>query len=199
METTTRTAAADLAQYEAMVDAAQRRYDEVVQASSEATQALEAAIAARLALEERSGAGEDVSAEEVAAAVADVEAAKELADERVWHARIEGAKRARDEARLEVDAFGREHFADLVAEEVVQDDPAREALQAAWEAFDAAASAYAVRVRRWHRLAPFGGLDPRDIPTVPVKGDEVEVRMRFAAGIETPTPRSIRARPDEAA
>jgi hypothetical protein len=194
METTTRTATADLAQYEAMVDAAQLRYDEVIEASAEATQALEAAVAVRLALEERSGASEDVSTDEVEAAIADVEAAKELADDRVWHARIEGAKRAFDEARVEVDAFGRARFADLVAEEVVQDDPAREALQAAWEAFDAAASAYAIRVRRWHRLAPFGGLDPRDIPTVPVKGDEGEVRLRFAAGIETPTPRSIRGR-----
>jgi hypothetical protein len=194
METTTRTATADLAQYEAMVDAAQLRYDEVIEASAEATQALNAAVDVRLALEERSGAGEDVSTDEVEVAIADVEAAKELADDRVWRARIEGAKRALDEARVEVDAFGRARFADLVAEEVVQDDPAREALQAAWEAFDAAASAYAVRVRRWHRLAPFGGLDPRDIPTVPVKGDEGEVRLRFAAGIETPTPRSIRGR-----
>lgn len=194
METTTRTATAGLAQYEAMVDAAQLRHDEVIEASAEATQALNAAVDARLALEERSGAGEDVSTDEVEAAIADVEAAKELADDRVWRARIEGAKRALDEARGEVDAFGRARFADLVAEEVVQDDPAREALQAAWEAFDAAASAYAVRVRRWHRLAPFGGLDPRDIPTVPIKGDEAEVRMRFAAGIETPTPRSIRGR-----
>jgi hypothetical protein len=186
------TVAEELELYEEAVAAARERREEIVRERSAAHRAVGAAEGARLALEERRGAGEEVSEEEIAEAVAAIEEAREAADQRVWNARIEGADRAIQEAEATLRRFGREHFAELAAEEVLLDDPAREALQEAWAAFDAAASAYALRTRRWHKLAEFGGIDPRDIPSNPVRGDEVHVRQRFAAGIETPTPRSLR-------
>jgi hypothetical protein len=85
----------------------------------------------------------------------------------------------------------RQHLAEIADEEMPADEPAREALAEAWEQFEDAASAYAIRVRRWHELARYGGIQPEDIPPVPTQGDDAQVRVRFASGIEPPTPRSL--------
>jgi chromosome segregation ATPase len=198
MATTTKTPIGDqLAALEEEVKAAKHRRTEVDRERSNASGALRSAEERRLAMEERRAAGEEVDDEDLAAAVEAIEQAREAADGRVWKARADGADRAVDEAQEAVQEFGRDHFAELAAEEVPLDDPARVELQEAWSAFDDAASAYALRIRRWHRLAEFGGIDPRDIPINPLRGNDVEVRQRFAAGIVTPTPRPLKGGPAE--
>jgi hypothetical protein len=200
MATTTRSKTPvgdELAALEAKVEEAKERRAAVAQERSQATSALRRAEDRRFALEEAHAAGEEVADGEVAEAVAAVEAAKEAADERMWSARRDGADRAVAEAEEAVRRFGRDHFAELAAEEVPLDDPARERLQEAWAEFDAAASAYALRIRRWHRLAEFGGLAAHDIPGNPLRGDETVVRQRFAVGVPTPTPRPLRGGPAE--
>lgn len=198
MATKTKTPVGDeLAALERKVEEAKKRATAVQQDASAAGRALREAEGRRFSLEEARAAGEEVSEDEIADAVQAVEAAKAAADERLWYARREGAARAVAEAEEAVQRFGTERFAELAAEEVPLDDPARERLQAAWAEFDAAASAYALRIRRWHRLAGFGGLDPQQIPSNPLRGDETVVRQRFSAGIPTPTPRPLRGGPAE--
>jgi hypothetical protein len=186
-----------LAALEDAVAEAERRRTQVDEARSAASEALRAAEDARFALEEKRAAGEDVADKDVAGADTAVDEARKAATQRLWRARAEGADRAVDEAKVALRQFGIEHFAELAAEEVPLDEPTQVALQAAWAAFDEAASAYALRIRRWHRLAEFGGIDARDIPTNPLRGDETVVRQRFSAGIVTPTPRPLRGGPAE--
>jgi hypothetical protein len=192
-----------LADLEAAVDVAEARLVEVQGERSQAEQRLRAAISNLLAIEERGGAGEDVDAE-ITEAEAVLAQARQVADVRendrgenqaelgVWGARLRGAERAIEAAKLERDEFGRRHFADIAVEEIPLDEPAREALVAAWEALQEASNGYAIRVRRWHRLARYGGLDTAEIPLAPLAGDVGEVAARFEAGLPTPTPRVLR-------
>jgi hypothetical protein len=184
-----------LAELEAKRRAAEKRLAEIQQERFRASAAQRAAEDHRFSLEERREAGEEVADEEIAEAVAAIEEAKTAADDRLWNARKAGAERAIAEAAEAVERFGRDHFAELASEEVPLDDPARDRLQAAWAEFDAAASEYALRIRRWHRLAGFGGIEAPDIPTNPLRGDETVVRQRFSVGIPTPTPRPLRGGP----
>jgi hypothetical protein len=120
-----------------------------------------------------------------------IEAARRAASEDVWSARQVGAERAVEAAESARDAFGRERFPEIAVAEALRDGPARDRLQAAWEELQEAESEYATRVRRWHHVAPFGGLDVDDLPGLPTRGDPGEVVSRFAAGIDAPTPRSL--------
>lgn len=182
-----------LAELEEAVREAERRRAEIDGERRKATRALSAAEGARLDLERRRAAGEAVDDEEFEDAVRAIAEAREDADERVWGARLEGAAEAIERAEFERDAFGREHFAEIAAEEAALDGPARDALLEAWSTLREAANAYAIRTRRWHHLARYGGLDAADIPTgTPVSGDLDDVTRRFAAGIPAPTPRPLR-------
>jgi hypothetical protein len=206
---------------QAIVDAEARR-DAIHSEQRAANQAVAQAKAKLLDAEERRGAGESVDAEisaieetlAQAVEVADVrtepggsvmrrggpdaEPAIQNLPERtvpnrgLWSARLAGAERVIEEAILARDQFGRNHFAELAAEEVPADAEARDALVEAWEVLRAAGNAYAVRVRRWHRLARYADLDPAAIPLAPLTGDMIEVAQRFEAGLEVPTPRVLR-------
>lgn len=204
-----------------IVDAEARR-DSIRQEQRAANQAVAQAKAKLLDVEERRGAGEAVDTEIAdveealakAVEVADVKTEpggsvmrrggpdaepqmqhlpeRQVPNRGLWGARLAGAERAVEEATLARDQFGRDAFAELVAEEVEADDPAREALVEAWEALQVAGNVYARRVRRWHRLAAFGDVDPSEIPLAPLDGDVIEVAQRFEAGLEVPTPRVLR-------
>jgi hypothetical protein len=191
--TETSTAGEQLAALEEAARDAERRLQQTNADRSSATRALRGAEDARLALEERRGAGEDVPKEEIAEAIEAIEVAREAADERVWNARRDGAERAVDEAVLARDEFGRENFALIAAEEAPLDGPARDALAEAWEVLQAAANGYALRARRWHHLARYGGIPIAEIPNgTPLRGDIDELVRRFESGLEIPTPRTLR-------
>ena len=190
---TTKTAAARLADLEDAVREAEQRRAEVERGRNRASRALSQAEGARLALEESRAAGESVSDEEIETAVKAISEAREAADAAVWNARFEGAARAVAEAEMARDEFGRRAFAEIAAEEVPLDDPAREALQAAWAALVDAAGVYSVRTRRWHHLARYGGIAAESIPNgTPLRGDFAEVVARFEGGLPVPTPPTLR-------
>jgi hypothetical protein len=206
---------------QAIVDAEKRR-DAIRAEQRAANLAVARAKSQLLAAEERRGAGEDVvedvaAAEDALAKASEVADFKteaggaalireggdgparlaNLPEKQtpvlgVWAARLAGAERVIEDAILTRDQFGRNHFAELAAEEVEADEPARAALVEAWETLQAAGNQYARRVRRWHHLAPYGDIDPEQIPTAPLGGTMIEVAQRFEAGLEVPTPRVLR-------
>lgn len=180
-----------LAVLEAAVVEAKRRRDRVTADRNKATGALRGAEAAFADLQERIGAGEQVEPSEEGPLAQALAVAREESSDLRWRARVEGAERAVTEAAGARDAFGREHFAEIAAEEVVKDGPVRDRLQAAHEEMDEAEGEFVARVRRWHELREFGGLLVDDLPGNPLRGDPNEVRARFAEGIESPTPRPL--------
>lgn len=191
--TKTTTAAARLAELEEAVREARQRRAEIDADRRKASAALSRAEPTRLTLEKNRAAGEDVSDKEIADAVAAIVDAREVADPAVWRARLAGAEQAIGDAELARDEFGRTHFAEIAAEEVPLDAPARDALVDAWETLQEAASAYAIRARRWHHLSRYGGVDAADLPNgTPTAGDMDEVARRFEGGLPVPTPRSLR-------
>ena len=112
----------------------------------------------------------------------------DAADDAAWEARLAGARRAVEEAEAERDRYGTENFPALADEMAAGDEDARDGLQHAYEELAAAEDAYALRTRRWHRLAAYGGLPPESVPPLPTHGDPTEVAARFARGIPAPTP-----------
>lgn len=179
---------------EQRVTEAERVAAEVRAARGRARRTVDGARAAEAAHHEAVAAGDAGPDPKAAGALAAKvrEAETEVADH-VWVAKIAGADRAVEARKGEVDAYVHEHFGDLAAEEVLLDGPARDLLQGAWEALGAAEEAYAGRVRAWHRYVRYGVLDGRDVPTLPTRGTDDQVRSRFARGIDAPTPRSLLA------
>ena len=177
---------------------ARGREDRVVAEGSRASRALSAAEGALAMYAEAVGAGEDedpVEEEQLRLAVRD---AREQAEPAVWAAKVAGAQRAREQAEQARDSWARSNFGTLAAEEAPKDEPARERLEVAYQELEQAEAAYAARVRRWVKLAPYGDLDVQtDCPRLPTAGSPDEVRSNFARGIEPPTPRPLR-RTDEA-
>ncbi|HEX5527217.1 MAG TPA: hypothetical protein VFX44_08500 [Solirubrobacterales bacterium] len=211
-----------LAELDQAIVEAEARRDEIRTEQRQALQAVERAKGRILDAEERRGAGEDMGEEIAAAErelaealeAADVRTQHggsalvggesddpvqlySLGDQQVpavgvWGARIAGAERVVEDAILARDQYGRHHFAEIAAEEAAADGPARDALVEAWETLQAAGNAYALRIRRWHQLAPFAEIDPASIPVAPLTGDVLEVAERFERGIDVPTPPLLR-------
>jgi len=174
------------------VAGARRREDLVLAARSGAGRAVGAAEAARASYHEAVGAGEpEDPAEEERLRLA-VRGAREQAEQPLWAARLEGAERARVAAEQERDAFGREHFGEIAAEQAPLDGPVAERLADAWGELQAAEAEYAARVRVWTRLVQYGDLSIEDCPRLPTAGSADEQRSAFARGVEPPTPRPLR-------
>jgi hypothetical protein len=194
------TALERLGEFEERVRAAVAREHAVSVGRGRARREASRALGELLAVEEAIGAGErepdDDEVMQLRGTVRDAEAA---ASDDVWAARLAGARRAVEEAERERDDHGRLHFSEMASEEAALDGPVRDALQVAHEALGAAETAYALRVRRWVRIAPYGRLSAHDVPALPTQGTPDEVRGRFAAGIEPPTPRALRGQGEEAA
>jgi hypothetical protein len=192
MATKTKSASEQLAALDQRVGDATRRRDEIDAGRRTADRGLRGAEGARLELEERRGAGEDVSEEEVSAALTAIEQARGDADERVWNARREGAERAITEATSDRQRFVHDHFPELAAEIAAEDGPARDALVDAWNVLQDAAAAYARQTRRWHTLARYGVITAEAIPSgTPIRGDVDDVARLFEAGIPAPTPPAL--------
>ncbi len=109
-----------------------------------------------------------------------------------WDARFSGAHGARESREQVRDQFGRENFSRLVAELSERAPDARERVEAAREALVEANRDYVAITRAFHRIAPFGNLDPAEIPPHPLAGDAADVELRFARGLELPIPASLR-------
>jgi hypothetical protein len=193
MATKTQTAAVEkLDQLERAVDEAVARREAVRADRQRAQRGVRTAEAEFESFQELVGAGEEQADPERERELAEaIDAARAAASTSRWEHRVQGAERAVREAEAERDAFGREHFAVIAAEEAPKDGPARDRLQSAFEELQAAEAVFVDRVRRWAYLAPFGGLDPDDLVGLPSRGDSGEVVRRFADGIESPTPRSL--------
>jgi len=192
MSTKAEGAAAHLSELEAAEAAAEQNEAEVRAARGRATRNVDAARAAEAAEHEAAAAG-DVprDPEREAALEASVREAEAQAADHIWSAKAAGAERATAQRKAEAGHFVVAHFADLAAEEALMDGPARDRLQAAWAELDAAEEGYSRRIRAWHRLARYGVIDGADVPSLPTRGDDDEVRSRFARGIEAPTPRFL--------
>jgi hypothetical protein len=189
-----------LAELEEAASAAKGREDQVVAARSRAARAATAAEAALEMYHEAVGAGEDEDAVEEERLRVAVRNAREQAEPAVWAAKVTGAQRAREQVEEERDTYGHQHFAEIAAEEAPKDEPARERLEAAYAELEQAEAAYAARVRRSVKLAPYGGLDVQtDCPRLPTAGSPDEVRSRFAAGIPAATPWPLRRAVEEQA
>jgi len=164
--------------------------------TAQRSRAARAATAAEGALEmyhEAVGAGEDEDPGEEEQLRLAVRDAREQAEPPLWAAKVAGAQRAREQAEQARDVYGHQHFGEIAAEEAPKDEPARERLEVAYRELEQAEAAYAARVRRWVKLAPYGGLDVQtDVPRLPTAGSPDEVRSRFAAGIPAPTPWPLR-------
>jgi hypothetical protein len=193
MTETATTAFERLGEFDKRVEELKGRLTEIEGEKRKAARALKAAEGKRLDLERARGAGEEVPEKDIAAAVRAVEKAREGIDEEVWSARLQGAQEVLDEARTERQQFVAGSSAELAAELVSGDELARDSLVEAWTALQEASGAYARQVRRWHRLARFGVIDPETIPPgSPLQGDFDEVRLRFDRGIPVPTPPQLR-------
>ena len=190
----------DLAVLEERVRAATAREHAVAVGRGRARREASRALGELLAVEEAIGAGErEPDDEEVLQLRDGVRDAEAGASDDVWGARLAGARRAVEEAERERDDHGRLHFSEMAAEEAAYDAPVRDELQAAYERLSDAETAYALRVRRWVRIAPYGRLSASDVPALPTQGTPDEVRGRFAVGIEAPTPRPLHEIVPEAA
>jgi len=195
-----RTALERLEELEERVRAAEAREHAVSVGRGRARREASRALGELLALEGSVGAGErEPDDDEMMQLRGTVRDAEEAASDDVWGARLAGARRAVEEAERERDDHGRLHFSEMAAEEAAYDAPVRDELQAAYERLSDAETAYALRVRRWVRIAPYGRLSASDVPALPTQGTPDQVRGRFAAGIEPPTPRALRERQDDAA
>ncbi len=198
MATETKSTSERLAELEERVREAEQRCDQVDVDRRQAEQALRAAEGERFELEKQRGAGEEVSEEDVNAALAAIEEARAETGPQLWTARAQGAERALSEATLARDRYGREAFAGLAAEIAADDGPVRDALVEAWGTLQEAAAAYARQTRRWHQLGRYGGIVVDTIPSgTPLRGDVNEVVQRFEAGIPTPTPPALEGGPVE--
>jgi hypothetical protein len=180
-----------LQRLEEAVAFAKGREDAVLAARSRASRAVSAAEGALALYHEAVGAGEDEDPAEEEHLRLAVRDAREQGEPPVWNAKLGGALRAREDAERERDAYGREHFGEIAAEQAPLDPPVAERLQAAWEELRAAEGAYADRVRVWTRIVQYGDLTAEDVPRLPTSGDPDTVRSRFAAGVEVPTPRPL--------
>lgn len=188
-----------LGELEARVEAAKQREQGVGVERGRARREAGRAASCLRVYEESVGAGEREPDDEEARRLRDaIRDADEAATEDAWGARFAGARRAVEEAERERDHFGRAHFAEMAAEEAAYDEPVRDELQAAYERLSAAESAYAGRVRRWVRIARYGGLSADHVPGLPTRGTLDQIRNRFAEGIEPPTPRPLREPLDDA-
>lgn len=194
MATASKSPAARLDDLEAAVEKATTREREM-EAQRRSAGRRVAALQSRLhAIEEERGAGVEPDPTVESKIHAEIADARREADDDVWAARLAGARRAREEAEQARDDLARARYVDLAGDlvEVEADEEARCDLQEAWEQREAAEENYAARLRRHHRLARQAGHDVDEIPSIPTRGDEGEVRTRFLAGIEPPTPRSLR-------
>jgi hypothetical protein len=197
MATTTKSPSEILTDFEERVAVAEQRRGEIGEERRAAVESVSAAEGARLSLEERRGAGEEIAQTEIDAAVEAISAAREKAAEGIWRARLNGADRAVQEAEIVRDDWGRANFVDLAAEAAQLDVPARDALVDAWKATQAAAADYAVRVRVWHRLARYGEFAIGEVANgTPLNGELNEVAAIFTAGLPLPTPGSLREQPE---
>jgi len=191
------TATEALQQLEEKVARAKSREDQVLAERSRASRALSAAEGDLSMFHQAVGAGEPEDPQEEGRLRLAVRDAREQGEPAVWQAKLSGAEQARVAAEQERDAFGRQHFAEIAAEQAPLDPPVAERLADAWAELQAAEAEYAQRVRAWTRLAPYGDLSIEDVPRLPTAGDADTVRSNFARGVEVPTPRPLR-RPDEA-
>ena len=122
-----------------------------------------------------------------------IEDAGKAAEGSVWEARKEGAGVALEEARAARETFLATRFDDLAAELMEGDEKATAAIDEAWSALNAAANALARQQRAWRVIATYGGVDPESLPAIaPLAGIPLEVRQALDAGVESPTPRSLR-------
>jgi len=186
--------AARLAELEAAVAGAEQNEIEVRAARGRARRRVDGARAAEAAHHEAVAAGDvGQDAAREAALEASVREAEVQAAEHVWSAKATGAERGTAQRKAAAGRFVVAHFADLAAEEALMDGPARDRLQAAWAELDAAEEGYSSRIRAWHRLARYGVIEGSDVPSLPTRGGDDEVRGRFARGIEAPTPRFLLA------
>jgi len=182
-----------LAELDEVVVRARGREGRVVAERSRASRAATAAEGALEMYHEALGGGEDEDPAEEERLRLAVRDAREQAEQPLWAAKVAGAQRAREQAEQARDSWARSNFGTLAAEEAPKDEPARERLEVAYQELAQAEAAYAARVRRWVKLAPYGGLSASDVPVLPTSGgDQNVVRSRFAAGIEPPTPRPLR-------
>lgn len=192
MTTMSDTATEALAAFDERIRAAKKRHSDLTAERNTARRKVSAAEAEFQAYQEAVGAGEvEDDPGEVARLEAAIAEAERGAAERVWMPKIGGASRGVDAAQQARDQFAWERFSDLAAEQAVLDPEVRERLQAAYEELESAESAYAARLRVWHSLRDAGGLTAEDIPGLPTRGADDEVRARFAEGIEAPTPRPL--------
>jgi hypothetical protein len=182
----------ELQRLEEAVAFARGREDQVVADRSRASRAASAAEGLVALYNESLGAGEAEDHVEEQRLLEELRDARERSEPSAWAARLEGAQRARTAAEQERDAFGRANFGTLAAEMVPGDAPVAERMEAAWAELRAAESAYAVQLRAWLRIVPFGDMTAGDVPRLPTAGSADEVRGAFARGIEPPTPRPLR-------
>jgi len=181
-----------LQELEQKVAYARGREDAVLAERSRASRAVAAAEHDLEMFFQSVGAGEPEDATEEERLRAVVREARENAEPDAWAAKLSGAEQARVAAEQERDAFGRQHFGEIAAEQAPLDPPVAERLQAAWDELRAAERAYAARVRVWTRLVQYGDLTAEDVPRLPTAGDADTVRSNFARGVEPPTPRPLR-------
>lgn len=192
MATTTDTMNSQLAALEDRVKAASAKEREIEAAARTATRMVAAAEMEEASHHEAVAAGdEDEDPKKATRLSKAVQDAREAAASHIWEGRVTGARRAREQAEQERDAFAVENFGQLVAEEIADDIAARDWLQETYEAFEEAQGVYAARLRRHERLARAAGHDLDDIPGLPTRGDVGEVASRFVRGIDVPAPRSL--------
>jgi hypothetical protein len=193
MTTKTNTPTAELAELEAAIPAARRRVEEVDRERGAAERDVDRARNRHLALEHDRGAGREVDEEEVAAALEAIAEAETAADGRVWSARKAGAEEAIEEAERARHDWLAANFGSLSAELIERDVAVTAELNKAWSALRAAANRYALQQRAWRPVASFGGVDPEALPAAaPLAGIPAEALQALDAGVEPPTPPTLR-------